>query len=224
VDKRLEIVVLRLALVASVPTLAACVNQGAQHPDTVLQKMTPNSSVLILSTSSTSPKNSLASISSGLSLVISRLKDDGSSETITAFFLDASAKPIDIPESNVGVDWRALPSGKYVITVGRYNRYECLNAAPEYYFSVSPGQVLYLGDFHRDGHSLELQGSYFRDVSFFRGHANSATDVDVAPVPVTIKNVDYMKAYPNYHCSSVFFTYLADPHGSPAGATFTVPR
>lgn len=214
-------IIARVLVIVALPILSSCVNTQTMHPDDILQKTPPTSSIVIFSTLSKD-----RCLGFCLSENIFHINDDGKPGPIpgekygTAYYLGHPHNAADIPTADVNVDWRTLPPGRYVFVLGTFNPNECIWAAPEYYFSVAPGRVLYLGEFHRYGSTLALEGHYSRDLGYFRAHAIAANAVKALTATVTIKNVTYVsiKKHNFSSCRTVFHVSLVDPHGTDAGS------
>lgn len=209
----------RLTILVVVLMLSACINKAAIRPPDVLNDRAGHA-VIVFSTSSVTQ-----SLSFAVAINLYSVGDNGELQpvpgdrAVLGYYVDNPYHKFDIAPELANLMWRTVPPGRYRISVGHFNGYQCLESAPTYDFTVSADQIVYLGDFHRDGSTLELINNYARDIDYFRTHADNASTVPITTAKVYITNVEYGCQWDPVHgvIPLIVRINLADPNGSPSG-------
>jgi hypothetical protein len=105
----------------------------------------------------------------GIRVSIKRIgPDDGTRQKTQWLELDSPFHDSHFPTEHALVHWRALEPGEYALDFHLTNAFLCQKNWPSYRFTVKPGEVVYLGDFHFDSTEIRLTDHYARDYDYFQ--------------------------------------------------------
>jgi hypothetical protein len=94
------------------------------------------------------------------------------------------------PPRGANFRWLALDPGRYVIDMGLANPYQCFKLSPEFHFTLSEPQPVYLGEFRPEAESISVFNYMDRDVAYFRSHATGDREVVFTLPPMQVEMID----------------------------------
>jgi len=176
---RCRLLLAGLAIVALAPSLACA--REAKSPDFTAVDLQSKGLVLL---STSAAKTSRASATA---LDLERVVMKNGKRTfkkVDTFFMDNPVIKSDSTTEQMNAHWRALEPGEYRLKQVPVNPFDCILHAMTMPFTITAGQLLYLGEWRVAKGEITRQDNYARDYTLFESKSKGEKPAAFTPLVI----------------------------------------